>query len=265
MKLMKITSRDNSLLRRARAVRDGKDDDLIFIEGLRLCEEARRSNLKIEALIYSDELARKPRAARLISDLEAVTAKSAVASEKLFDTISFTKTTQGIILLADRPTVSKKDFAAKQTKAPLIVIMHGTNNPVNTGAILRTAEAAGVTGVITTPRTADPFSPRSLRGAMGAAFRLPVWTGVELRSALAWCDDRKIQTICADAAAQKSYADIDWRQPSALILGPESVGLTDAEIAAATESVRIPMKGATESLNVAVAAGIILFEASRQR
>src|SRR6185369_6588402 len=106
----------------------------------------------------------------------------------------------GMVLLAARPTVSKKDFAVKQPKAPLIVIMHGTNNPVNTGAILRTAEAAGVTGVITTIGTADPFSPRSLRGAMGSAFRLPVWTGVELRQALAWCRDRKIQTICADAA-----------------------------------------------------------------
>jgi TrmH family RNA methyltransferase len=100
---------------------------------------------------------------------------------------------------------------------------------------------------------------------MGSAFRLPIWTGVEVREALGWCRDRSIQTVCADALARKSYTEIDWRKPSALILGPESAGLTKEEIAVASEAVRIPMKGATESLNVAVAAGIILFEASRQR
>jgi TrmH family RNA methyltransferase len=104
-----------------------------------------------------------------------------------------------------------------------------------------------------------------LRGAMGAAFRLPVWTGVELRKAMDWCRDRKIQMICADSEAAKLYFDVDWRLPTALILGPEAAGLSAEAVAAASASVRIPMKGLTESLNVAVAAGIILFEAARQR
>lgn len=246
-------------------MRDGKEEDLIFAEGLRLCEEALRSNLAIDALIYSDQLAQKARAVKLISALEAKSKTIAIVSEKLLDSISFTKTPQGIVLLAERPAVSQRDFAARQTEAPLIVIMHGANNPVNTGAILRTAEAAGVTGVITTPGTADPFSPKSLRGAMGSAFRLPVWTGVEFRKALGWCRDRNIQTVCADAHAREAYTGIDWRRGSALVLGPESTGLTAEEAAAASACVHIPMKGATESLNVAVAAGIILFEACRQR
>ena len=265
LKPQQITSRDNSLLRRARSVRDGKEDDLIFVEGLRLCEEALRSDLQIDSVIYSDHLARKPRAAKLISELESKANKSAIVSEKLLDSISYTKTPQGIVLMAARPAVNNRDFAAKQSGAPLIVVMHGTNNPVNTGAILRTAEAAGVSGVITTPGTADPFSPKSLRGAMGSAFRLPVWTGVEFLEALAWCHDRDIQTVCADVHSGTAYTDIDWRRGSALVLGSESAGLTPEEIAAASKCVRIPMKGVTESLNVAVAAGIILFEASRQR
>ena len=262
---MKITSRDNSLLRHARSVRDGKDNDSIFIEGLRLCEEVLHSNLKIEAVIYSDHMARKDRAAKLIREIESIATKSAVVSEELLASISYTKTPQGIIVLASRPTITEKDFGRRQTGTPLVVIVHRINNPVNLGAILRTAEAAGASGALTTAGTTDPFSPKSLRGAMGAAFRLPIWTDVDFSQAIDWCRQREIQTICADVKAKRSYTEIDWRQPSALILGAESTGLSAEEIAAATEAIRIPMKGSTESLNVAVAGGILLYEAQRQR
>jgi TrmH family RNA methyltransferase len=262
---MKITSRDNSLLSHARAVRDGKANDSIFVEGLRLCEEALRSNLKIEAVIYSDHIARKDRAGQLIQKLDAVAAKSASVNEKLLASISYTKTPQGIIVLASRPTISEKDFAARQKSTPLIVILHRINNPVNLGAILRTAEAAGVTGVFTTAGTTDPFSPKSLRGAMGAAFRLPIWIGIDYDGAVAWCRKHSTQALCADAKATQSYTEVDWRRPTALIVGSESAGLSAEEIAAANEAISIPMKGSTESLNVAVATGVLLYEAQRQR
>ena len=156
---MKITSRDNSLLRHARFVRDGKDNESIFIEGLRLCEEALLSNLKIEAIIYSDHIARKDRAAKLIREIESVAIKSAAVSEELLASISYTKTSQGIVVLASRPTIKENAFARCQTGTPLLVILHRINNPVNLGAILRTAEAAGATGALTTAGTTDPFSP----------------------------------------------------------------------------------------------------------
>jgi TrmH family RNA methyltransferase len=262
---MKITSRDNSLLRHARAVRDGKIDDSIFIEGLRLCEEALKSAVKIEAVIYSERLAKKDRAAKLICDLENVAGKSASVSEKLLESISYTKTPQGIIALAARPTLTEEEFKQRQPPTPLLVIMHSLNNPVNVGAILRTAEAAGVTGVIATVNTADPFSPKSLRGAMGSAFRLPIWTGAAYQRVIDWCRQQSIQTVCADAEAAQAYTEVDWRQASALIVGTESAGLSADEIKIADVAARIPMKGSTESLNVAVAAGIFLYEASRQR
>jgi len=172
--MKKITSRDNSLLRHVRAVRDGKIDELIFVEGLRLCEEALRSQLQIEALVYSDQIAKKERASGLIREIEQVVPKSAFVGEKLLASISYTKTPQGIVLLAARPAIDEKQFAQRQHGIPLLVVLHGINNPVNLGAILRTAEAAGASGVLTTNNTTDPYSPKSLRGAMGAAFRLPI-------------------------------------------------------------------------------------------
>lgn len=262
---MTITSRDNSLLRQTRAVRDGKIEELIFIEGLRLAEEALRSKLKIEAVIVSQELAPKTKAESLINELGQVSHRLASVSEKLLESISYTKTPQGIVLLASRPETSEEHFAANQPEPALVVIMHRINNPVNVGAILRTAEAAGATGAIATQNTTDPLSPKALRGAMGSAFRLPIWFGPTYDEALAWCSQRGIQTICADVHASTGHNEVDWRRPSALILGPESSGLSREEISAASEAVRIPMHGPAESLNVAVASGVLLYEAARQR
>jgi len=100
---------------------------------------------------------------------------------------------------------------------------------------------------------------------MGSAFRLPIWTGADYERVIVWCRERAIQTVCAAANAAKTYTEVAWNRATALIVGPESTGLSPDEIAAANEAVRIPMKGSTESLNVAVAAGILLYEASRQR
>jgi TrmH family RNA methyltransferase len=263
--MTKISSRDNSLLRRARAVRDGKATDSIFIEGLRLAEEAWASGLAIEVVIYSDELAQKERGGKLIRDLEEHSVKSVSVSEKLLQSISYTKTPQGIVVLAARPAFDQNLFDKRQPETPLVVILHRLNNPVNVGAIVRTAEAGGATGVIATAGTADPFSPKSLRGAMGSAFRLPIWTGLDYGQAIAWCRRRRIQTVCADVHARHDHTEPQWRQATAIIMGTESDGLTPEEISMTDKAVKIPMKGQTESLNVAVAAGILLYEAARQR
>jgi len=258
---MHITSRDNSLLRQVRAVRDGKIEEQIYVEGLRLCEEALRSQLEIEAVVVSEELLRKERVAGVIEELSRASKRFASVSEKLLESVSYTKTPQGIVVLARRPEASELQLGSK----PLLVVLHQINNPVNVGAILRTSEAAGAAGVITTKNTSDPFSPKSLRGAMGSAFRLPIWSGPAYTEMIEWCRQRGVATICSDVDATTSYTEIDWTGPSALILGPESTGLTPEELELADHRVSIPMKGMAESLNVAVAAGVLLFESNRQR
>jgi TrmH family RNA methyltransferase len=205
-----ITSRDNSLLRLARAVRDGKNPEYIFVEGLRLCEEALRSALAIEAVIVSEELLRKDRAAPAINELDQAAHRSASVSEKLLESISYTQTPQGIVVLARRPESSEQRLAASLDKNPLLVVLHQVNNPVNVGAIVRTTEAAGAGGVIATCKTSDPFSPKSLRGAMGSAFRLPIWMGPTYEKMIEWCGKQKIETVCADAEAPMTHTEFDW-------------------------------------------------------
>jgi TrmH family RNA methyltransferase len=261
----RITSKGNALLREARNVRDGKIEERIFIEGLRLCEEAVHSRLPIHALIFSEELAQKAKPAPLIKKFSSASQRVASVSEKLLASISYSKTPQGIVMLASRPAMTEEHFSNQQNERPLIVVMHRITNPVNVGAILRTAEATGVTGAIATENATDPFSPKALRGAMGAAFRLPVWFRPSYGEVIDWCLQHDVKTVCADLKAPTLYTEMDWTIPRALILGPETSGLTRAEIEAAGEATRIPMRPPVESLNVSVAAGILLYEAARQR
>jgi TrmH family RNA methyltransferase len=262
---MHITSRDNSLLRQARQVRDGKVDELVFIEGLRQAEEVLRSELEIEAVVFSQELARKERAAGVIDQLTRKSLRVGSVSEKLLESISYTKTPQGIVVLARRPASGGERLSRDIDSTSLLVILHQLNNPVNVGAIIRTAEAAGATGVIATKHTSDPFSPKSLRGAMGSAFRLPIWSDADYVEVVEWCRTRNITTVCSTLVSEFSHTAINWAKAIALILGPESTGLSEGEIAIASQTVRVPMSGEVESLNVSVAAGILLFEAARQR
>jgi TrmH family RNA methyltransferase len=130
---------------------------------------------------------------------------------------------------------------------------------------LRTAEAAGVEAVVTTTGSADIFSPKSLRGGMGANLRLAFWTDADFAEAIAWARAKGLKSICADIRSDTSYLNVDWRIPRLLILGSEGHGLSAAERDQADESLIIPMLNNVESLNVAVACGILLFEAKKQR
>ncbi|HKV33600.1 MAG TPA: RNA methyltransferase [Pyrinomonadaceae bacterium] len=262
---MHITSRDNSLLRQARSVRDGKVDEMIFVEGLRLCVEVLRSKLEIDVVIASEELVRKEKGAAIFAELSQAAKRVGTVSEKLLESISYTKTPQGIVVLAQRPEASEQRLAASLTPDSLLVVLHQINNPVNAGAILRTAEAAGATGIITTKNTSDPFSPKSLRGAMGSAFRLPIWRNTDFAEVVAWCRAKNISLVGTAAGETMKHTDWDWKRTSALLLGPESTGLSDDELQATDQTVSIPMQGEVESLNVSVAAGILLYEAARQR
>lgn len=261
----KISSRDNPKIKNARLVREGRIKDQIFVEGLRLCEEALRANLEIAEVFISEDFAKNERHENFLKTVEQF--NSFEVSEKVFDSISDTKTSQGIILIAEKPENGKNIIEANlnETTFPLVVLLHQINNPANLGAILRTAEAVGVSGIITTKNSTDVYSPKALRGAMGAAFRQPLWTNVNYFEALQWAGERNLKSVCADIRSSKSYTEIDWKTGRLLVIGSEGHGLSEAEREATDESLIIPMENDVESLNVAVACGVILFEAKRQK
>jgi TrmH family RNA methyltransferase len=246
-------------------VRDGRVKDRIFVEGLRLCEEAFRANLEISEVLVAENFAESARHQQFLN--EAGRFDLIEVSHKIFDSLSDTKTSQGVILIAEKPAHGKSVIEANlnEIEFPLVVLLHQINNPANLGAILRTAEAVGASGIITTRNSSDVFSPKALRGAMGAAFRLPMWTNANYFEALEWAGERNLKSVCADVHSHQSYTEIDWKTGRLLVVGSEGHGLSEAERGATDENLIIPMENGVESLNVAVACGVILFEAKRQK
>jgi RNA methyltransferase, TrmH family len=259
-----ITSRKNSLAQRARAVRDGREKELVFVEGVRLCEEALRASAVFEAVMYTRGLSEDRRGNTLLERLREVCQNTHAVSEDVLESVSDTKTPQGVVALVRRPRTGRETVEHVEG-VPLFVIMHRANNPSNAGAVLRVAEAAGASGVIFTKGSTDPLSPKSLRGSMGSAFRLPLWTGPTLEEALEWCSVRGIRAVATAAGAPSIHTEFDWTPPRAVLLGPEAGGLSEDELRAVGEAVRIPMREPVESLNLATALAVILYEAARQR
>lgn len=261
----KITSRDNSKIKFIKSTREGREKDVIFVEGLRLCEELIKTNIILKYAFFQNAFLENERALDLLKKIEEKNVEIIEIDNRIFDSLTDTKTSQGIILIAHKPNVGKEILTKGLSDNPLLVLLHQINNPSNLGAILRTAEAVGVEGVIATKGTTDVFSPKSLRSSMGANFRLPCWINADFFDALDWASSLGIKSVCADIRSQKSYLEIDWKIPRLLIVGSEGHGLTNKERLATQESLIIPMANNVESLNVAVACGVILFEAKLQR
>lgn len=256
-----ITSPANERLKHARRVREGREPDLIFVEGERLAEECLQAELPLLACFHSPEPS--ARAQAILAQLQQRACPLFPVTEAVLATVGDTVHTQGLMLLAERP---RADLAkALSGGAPLLVGLDAVQDPGNLGAIVRTAEAAGAQGVLALKGSADAFAPKTLRSAMGSAFRLPIVTELTEAELLTACRQAGVAVVAADAEAELNYTEFDWRQPALLLLGNEGRGVNRLLLAECQGSVRIPLHPPVESLNVAASAAVILFEAARQR
>jgi TrmH family RNA methyltransferase len=261
MELQRITSRENRRLIHARKVRDGKERGQIFIEGRRLAAEALRSDIRINDCFVAESF----EDGELVDQITEKGIEIWELSASLFRSIAATEQPQGIVLLADRPINPIKDFNLPQVTLPVFLFLHEINNPSNLGAILRSGEAAGAGGVFISKNSADLFSPKALRASMGAAFRIRATENVDLEEVLGRARAGGLTCLAVDRLAGTSYLQIDWKKgPHLLVFGSEAHGLSSRELDLIGDGISIPMDNSVESLNLAVAAGIILFEAKRR-
>ena len=265
--MQEIKSRDNKKLKFIRRIRDEHERNFLFIEGLRLAGEALRSNVKIKQILLSESFLVKNDSDNFIRSEILETADAIRLPDKIFNSISATKNPQGIILICKTPETGKKFLENKlaDLKIPLLLFLYKINNPSNLGAILRTSEAAGVDGIIISEKSANIFSPKSLRSGLGANLRMPIWKEANFIDVLEWSENLGLMSTCADINSAKSYTEINWRQPRILIFGSEAHGLSAAQRKKVREQIYIPMKNDVESLNLAVSCGIILYEAGKYR
>lgn len=254
-----ITSRQNPLVLELKALRKESTDSQLFLEGPRLIEEAIRSGLPVETLVLTSAAV-----ADLPEKIRSAAGRLVIVSTQVFDVITGLESSPGIAAVATAP-VSTWARILKAVPAP-VVVLDGIQDPGNAAAIARSAEAAGAAGIVTTKGTARLFSAKALRGAMGSTFRLPCLEHLPVEDIAAELGKAGYSLLGAHGKSRSTaYTEVDWKKPLALILGQEGQGLSAAWKPLLSREVFIPMKDPVESLNVAAAAAVFLFEAARQR
>jgi len=258
-----IRSRANAAVRRFRARKEqGPDAELLLIEGTKLLEEAVAAGLIVAEVAATPAAAQRARNAALLAPLRSRRVPLRLVAEDVMASLSEAETSQGVLALAHRPRFVEDDLFRG---VPLVVVGVALQNPGNLGGLLRTAEAAGATGVWLTRGSADPLSWKALRGAMGSAFRLPHLAGSPLAEAERRLRARGLPIVATTSAGGDPYDRARLDGPMAVLFGNEGEGLPADLLARADRRVGIPLAGPVESLNVGVAAGVVLFEAARQR
>ncbi len=229
-------------------------DGLLVAEGPKLIEEARRSGLEVVTVFK-----------RRGAEAPGVSARTAVyeLDPAVFKTIQSTETSQGVVALV-RPR--RYDFRDVLSAArPLIVVLSRLQDPGNAGTIIRVAESFGATACLATLGAAGVFNPKTLRASAGSVFRLPYVWDLDARELFRALKASNIRVVGTAPGGDLTIAEWDWHRPSAIVIGNEGGGLTSEEIRGCDAVVRIPHQATVESLNSAIAAAVILYEASKQR
>lgn len=228
---------------------------LFVIEGIRMFQEVPFE--RIQSVYASESFAKEHR------DLLG-RYRYDVVRDDIFERMSDTRSPQGILASVRMPEYTMEDIVGRSAN-PLIVVLENIQDPGNLGTIIRTAEGAGADGVIMSKDTADIYNPKTVRSTMGSLYRMPFVYAEDLRGAVLGLKKNGIRTYAAHLESAEEYYNIDYRMPSAILIGNEGAGLTRELTGAADSRVRIPMQGKLESLNAAVSTAVILYEAARQR
>ncbi len=261
----RITSVSNARIRRLVELRKKaklrRETRLFLIEGTRLCADTPESFIK-EVYVTEEWLRGASGAER---DRYAGFPLT-VVSEEVMAKVSDTETPQGIMCVVKMPFWTGEQILGKdQGTEPLVLFLEDIRDPGNLGTIFRTAEAAGATGIVMSRGTVDLFNPKVVRATMSAIFRMPFMISDDICQTLEIFRGEGVRSYAAHLGGTRAYDELPLTGGSAFLIGNEANGLTEKTTACADEKIIIPMSGGAESLNAAMAAGILMFEASRQR
>jgi len=261
-----ISSRSNKVIKYLKSLslaRNRHRDGRFLVEGVRIIEEVLEKESHLEKLIVTPHAYSNDRVALLVESAKERGIEVMWVADRVIDYISETKTSQGLMALVSPVVFSDEDLEGGQL--PMIVLAHLLQDPGNLGTIIRVAEAAGVGGVVTTPGTVDFYNPKTLRATMGSIFRLPTLRADSLEDFVSRYRNKGYQVIAAMVSAKARYFDVDFSKPTVLLLGQEAAGLPAEAYNLTDIQVSIPMATMIDSLNVASAAGIVIYEAVRQK
>ena len=254
-----ITSAQNPKIKeiiRLRKPRERRKENLIIIEGRQEIELARQAGLEIVELFYCQDFAGSKKIAGLSEEIITPVVPA------VFEKISYRENPDGFLVLARLKYLELGKI--KLSQKPLIIILESLEKPGNLGAILRSADAAGVDAVIVADPKTDIYNPNVIRASLGTVFTNQV-AAASTEEARNWLAKNKIKSLAATPEAKKIYTEADYKGAVAIIMGEEHPGLSKGWLEKVDEKIKIPMRGKIDSLNVSASTAIILFEAVRQR
>lgn len=259
--MKQITSSDNRICKVIRQLDSRKHRErlgLYLIEGENLIEEAFKNNADIEFIAVNEE-----RLSYYENLFDGRLTEAYLMPAGLFNRLAQTENSQGIMAAVRIPQLTKKQFTDRIAGGNVIVLDR-LQDPGNIGTILRTCDAAGCRGAVMIKGTADIYSPKVVRAAAGSVFRIPAYYTAGAREGVKLLKDAGLQLIGTGFDTEDMYYDVDMRRNTAVVIGNEGNGISEEMAALCDRTVKIPMRGNIESLNAAVAAGILIYESIRQ-
>jgi RNA methyltransferase, TrmH family len=260
-----LASPSNPRIRAAAQLRDRRERSstgLTLVDGAREVRRALDSGVEVVEAFVCEPLLAGADARAALDQLRDRGIPVTTTSEPAFAKIAFGERAEGLVLVVRTPTFDLDSLAPADP--PFVVVIEGVEKPGNLGAILRTADGAGVDALIAASPRTDLANPNVIRASAGTAFSVPM-AAAPTAEVIDWLASGGIRIVAARVDAERPYADADLTGPLAIALGSEADGLSDAWRRAGIEAVRVPMAGVADSLNVSVTAAVLLYEARRQR
>jgi RNA methyltransferase, TrmH family len=261
---MLISSRTNSTIKQIRSLHERKEREragLFFVEGIRLVIEAAQQGADIQTLVVAPDLLKSEMARQVIDEQRLKGTQVLEVTPDVFSTLSQKEGPQGIGALVRERVQTLDDL---QPGGPCWVALDEPQDPGNIGAILRTADATGCAGVILLDHSADPYDPSALRASMGAVFSIPL-VKTHFSELVVWKRKHGYMMVGTSDRGAVEYRQAAYQFPLVLLMGSEREGLSAEQVAACDLLARIPMAGRNDSLNLAVATGVMLYELYARR
>ncbi|RVT77593.1 RNA methyltransferase [Flavobacterium sufflavum] len=259
--MKQITSIQNpfikSLVLLQEKAKNRRQTGTFLIEGVREISLAVKGNYEIETVLFYPEICSEIEAKKLAKSAELIE-----INKDVFQKLSYRETTEGVLAVAKSKSLQLSDL--KLSATPLILVAEAPEKPGNIGALLRTADAANLDAVIIANPKSDLYNPNIVRSSVGCLFTNQIATA-STAEIISFLKEKNINFYCATLQNSTSYHTQDYTKPTALVVGTEATGLTQEWRDAATQNIIIPMQGEIDSMNVSVAAAILIFEAKRQR
>jgi TrmH family RNA methyltransferase len=257
-----LTSLQNPLVKQMRKLhraKDRREQQLFLLEGTHLTLEACAVGWPLAVVCYTPDW--QTRHPDLWTQVSQRSQRMECVSSEVLQAIATTVNPDGIVAASPRGAIQ----AALPATVQLGVVLETLQDPGNLGTVIRTAAAAGVDGLWLSADSVDLDHPKVLRASSGQWFRLPMAVSADLKAVVQQCQQAQVQVVATLPQAQQTYWEIDLTRPTLILLGNEGAGLSPALASLADQTVKIPLAAGVESLNVAIAAALILYEAKRQR